>query len=207
MADAVIIFEREGLDGVIPVGTYLSDAMKRFGIRLDEPCEPLSGLHCCAVTVKSGSALLSPITKYEKEHFRVAGRRENERLACDAKIAGPGELVIMTEEKKKTPSESKEQPKIVEEFETLPLEQKIANLVRMEAVTFGETLSYVINSPFTVLEKVGDVMAEFGMKLEREAKKAARPSEGPADPKQAPKTPAAGKKQGSARSRKSPPAV
>ena len=53
----------------------------------------------------------------------------------------------------------------------------------MEAVTFGETVAYVVNSPMKVVEKVGDVIAEFGMKLEREAKKASRPKEPVTEPR------------------------
>ena len=83
------------------------------------------------------------------------------------------------------------------EFEALPLEKKIARLFKMEAITLGETFSYVVNSPMKVIEKVGDVIAEFGMKIENEAKKATRPAEPAtapkaekaADPKQKPKAP------------------
>jgi hypothetical protein len=45
----------------------------------------------------------------------------------------------------------------------------------MEAVTLSETFAYVVNSPMKFVEKVGDIMADFGMKLEQEAKKARRP--------------------------------
>lgn len=195
MADAVVRFEREGLEGVVAVGTYLSDALRRFGIRFDDSCDFEAGKHCCSVVVNGGADLLSQLTDREKEHFAAVGRRKNERLACEAKISGPGEIIIMTDEKKKTTTETKAKPKMVEEFESLPLEQKIANLVRMEAVALGETISYVFNSPFSVLEKVGDVMAEFGMKLEREAKKATRPAENGTEKKEAsPKPPPAAKK-------------
>ena len=209
MADAVIRFEREGLEGVVAVGTYLSDAMNRFGIKFDEPCDLQNGTHHCSVVAASGSQLLSELTDHEKEHFSAFGRRKNERLACRTKISEPGEILIMTDQKKKastTATETEEKPKMVAEFETLPLEQKIANLVRMEAVTLGETISYVFNSPFSVLEKVGDVMAEFGMKLEREAKNAARPPENGAEKKEAsPKSPPAAKKP-SGRAPRSPKA-
>ena len=197
MANATIRFEREGLEGEVAVGTYLSDALKRFGVRTEEPCDHSIAVHCCALTISSGEQHLSQQSVREKEHFSAVGRRKNERLACEAKISGPGEIVIMTDQKKKETTETNEKPKMVSEFETLPLEQKIANLLRMEAVTLSETVSYVVNSPFAVLEKVGDVMAEFGMKLEREAKKATRPAENADEPNDTPpKAPPAAKNSG-----------
>jgi ferredoxin len=177
MTSAVIRFEREGLDGIVAVGSYLSDVHKRFGIRTVESCNPAFEIHSCAVEVAKGSDLLSPPAEAEMEHFGVGVRNGNRRLACYAKIIGPGEISIMTEETKTKTAEQSATSPIIEEFENLPLEKKIANLMRMEAVTLGETLSFVLNSPYKVIEKVGDVMAEFGMKLDEEARKESRPPE------------------------------
>ncbi|MEP6945786.1 MAG: hypothetical protein ABJA02_07710 [Acidobacteriota bacterium] len=80
----------------------------------------------------------------------------------------------MTEEKKVDAKAEEEKSKIVDEFQALPLEKKLAELFRMEAVALGETLSFVVNSPYLVIEKIGDVLAEFGMKMDRESKKARR---------------------------------
>ena len=84
----------------------------------------------------------------------------------------------MTEQKKKA-SKKAETPKdqFQAEFEALPLEKKFARLLRMEAVTLSETFAYVVDSPMKVVEKVGEVIAEFGTKLENEVKKATRPAE------------------------------
>ena len=181
MADAEIVFENEGLRGIVAVGSYLSDTARRFGIRFDPECDHAAGDHNCAVIVSSGVDHLSPLTSTETEHFAKKGRRSNERLACEARILEPGEIVIMTDQKKEEPkaASAADQPadKFKQEFDALPLEKKIAYLMRMEAVTLGETFSYVVNSPLKVIEKVGDVMAEFGMKIEAEARKARRPSE------------------------------
>jgi ferredoxin len=185
MSDAEIRFENEGLGGIVAVGSYLADTLKRFGIRPEQDCEHFVGKHYCELTVSSGTANLSPLTKVEREHFAVRGRRSNERLACEAKIIKPGEVVIMTNQKKETPNETgtadAPKDKFKEEFDALPLEKKIAYLMRMEAVTLSETVAYVVNSPMKVIEKVGDVMAEFGMKLEQEARKARRPSDEPVE--------------------------
>lgn len=188
MADVVIKFEREGLDGIVPVGTYLGDAIKRFGIRLSGACDPLTSEHNCRVAVTRGSDLLSPFTMRENEQFPATRRTDNERLACEAKIIKSGEIVVMTEEKKQETADQHKKSKFAEDFESLPLEKKIANLMRMEIVTLSETVSYVLNSPYKIFEKVGDVMAEFGMKLEQEAKKASRPADKKAETAQTKET-------------------
>ena len=180
MSEVEIRFEREGLDGIVAVGSYLIDTIRRFGVKLDNECDPPKGIHVCAVIVTQGAENLSPLTRTETEHFARHGRRSNERLACESKIVKPGEVTIMTEQKKEEPTNKKAaKDPIQAEFEALPLEKKIANLLKMEVVTLGETFAYVVNSPMKVVEKVGDVIAEFGMKLENEVKKAARPANAP----------------------------
>ena len=179
MSDAFIKFSREGLSGVVAVGSYLSDVMGRFGVRPETNCDRATEFHDCEISIAKGTELLSQWTEAEAEHFGVSGRTNDHRLACEAKIIKPGEIEIMIDEKKEAPKteEPKTKDKFQEEFQALPLEKKIANLLRMEAVTLGETVAFVVNSPMKVVEKVGDVIAEFGMKLEAEAKKASRPKE------------------------------
>jgi hypothetical protein len=55
--------------------------------------------------------------------------------------------------------------------------EKIADLVRLEAIALGETFSFILNSPSKIVDKVMDVMAEFGLKLDEEAKNAKTPDE------------------------------
>ena len=174
MSDAEIRFEREGLTGLAAVGSLLIDTAKRFGIRYDETCEPAKGIHHCPVIVTQGGANLSPLTATETEHFAANGRRSNERLACQARIINAGEIVIMTDKKTEEPKKTQTpKDRFQEEFKALPLDQKIANLFKMEAVTISETFAYVVDQPMKVVEKVGDVITEFGIKLENEVKKAA----------------------------------
>ena len=192
MADVEIKFESEGVDGIVAVGTYLIDAAKRFGIRFDEACDNPNDLHFCPFIVSSGSDILSPLTSTETEHFASHGRRSNERLACEAKIIKSGEITIMTDKKPDPKHEAEKTSEKAKadfhaEFASLPLEKKIASLLKMEAVTLSETFDYVINSPMKVVEKVGDVIAEFGMKIEKEAKKASRPKDEQAAKDDAPK--------------------
>jgi len=182
MLEAQVRFEREKREGLVAVGTYLIDAAKRFGIHFEDACIPETDSHFCSVAVSSGSDLLSGMTKVESEHFSKVGRKKNERLACQVKIENPGEVEIMTEEKVKDPApESKTAADSSEEyrkaFAEMPLEKKIANLVQLETIALGETVSFIINSPFKIADKVMDVMAEFGFKKEEKQKEAARPAE------------------------------
>jgi len=74
----------------------------------------------------------------------------------------------MTDKKTEKPKD-----RFQEEFEALPLEEKFAKLFQMEAATFTEAFNYAVNSPMKVVEKVGDVLTDLGIKIETEVKKAA----------------------------------
>ena len=198
MSVAQITFEREGREGIVAVGSYLADTAKRFGIRFDEDCVQAEDSHFCSLLVVSGSDKLSPLTAVETEHFSAHGRKANERLACQAKIQTAGDIVIMTTEKKDKaaaePNTEEQTEQYKKDFAELPLEKKIATLVQLEAIALSETVSFVMNSPYLVFDKVMDVMAEFGLKKEEDSKKSARPKEHePAAKKAKPKA-AAGSK-------------
>lgn len=181
MSEVEIKFERENREGVVAIGTYLIDAAKRFGIRFEDVCSVEEGIHYCSVNVPSGAHLLSPETSAESAYFTENGRSTNERLACQAKIDSAGDVVVMTKKKAEEPTaetngeDRSEQYR--KEFAELPLEKKIANLVQLETIALGETVSFIINSPFKIADKVMDVMAEFGFKKEEQQKEAARPAE------------------------------
>ncbi len=185
MLEVQVRFERENREGIVAAGTYLIDAAKRFGIHFEDVCVPDTDSHFCSMVVTTGSDILSEVTKAESEHFAKAGRKKNERLACQVKIENPGEVEIMTEEKVKDPAPEKETAAAAGDsneeyrktFAEMPLEKKIANLVQLETIAFGETVSFIINSPFKVADKLMDVMAEFGFKKEEKQKEAARPAE------------------------------
>lgn len=180
MSDAVVRFEREDAEGIVAVGSYLGDAAKRFGVKFDAECsliEPVE--HHCAVEVVEGGELLSEKTAAEKEILTAASLGDTWRLACHAKIEKAGEVVVMTKEKPKAEKEEeKDQAEDYRKrFEELPLEKKMAELVRLEGIALSETLNFVINSPYKVADKVMDFMAEFGFKLEKEKKEASKPEE------------------------------
>jgi hypothetical protein len=119
------------------------------------------------------------MTSFESKYFATRDRKHGERLACHAKIEQAGEIVVMTRETVKEESKVNETEgeKYRKEFSELPLEQKISELVKLEAIALSDTVSYIVNSPYTIFEKIGDVMASVGMKLETKARNAQRPSE------------------------------
>lgn len=176
--DVDIKFERESREGIVAAGTYIFDAARRLGVKLN--CEEFAGEKAdCAVQILKGKELLSEYTKFELENLSDDRRKKGERLARQAKIEKSGEVVIMTKEKVTEEQESAEakQEQYKKEFEELPLEKKIASLVELEAIALGETFSFVMNSPYKIGEKIIDVLAEFGLKFEKEAKETTKPEE------------------------------
>jgi ferredoxin len=168
-------FEPSGRNGVVPVGTYLIDAARRFGIRLEDEYDENGKFTPCAVKITKGGNLLSEPTQVELEHLSEERRKKGERLASQAKIEKSGEICVMTTEKVKpepTPFES-----FQKEFGKLPLDEKVKYLLQLETVTLGETFAYLLNLPYTIGEKIRDGMAEFGFKMEEAEKQAKRPAE------------------------------
>lgn len=178
MGEAEIRFDPAGLQGIVPVGTYLAAAARRMGLRELE-CDIPIGEHLCVVKVTSGAELLSHKTDAETELLPPDACNDGHRLACFARVESPGEVVVMTAEKKKdeknTPEHESEEYK--KKFAELPLEKKISNLVELEAMALSETFSFVLNSPYKVAGKFMDVLAEFGFRKEEEERKAAHPGE------------------------------
>jgi ferredoxin len=180
--EAEIKFEPEGRSGVVATGSYILDAAKRLGVDIPE-CERRGETDLCAVEVVSGKNLLTEPTKAELETLGADKFIKGERLACQAKVIAAGEIVIMTKEKKQTDEEeakSKERKKVEDfrkEFDEMPLEKKIAALLELEAVALSETFSFVLNSPYHIVGKIMDVMAEFGLKMDKEEKEAKTPAE------------------------------
>ncbi len=177
MQQAEIKFEREDLEGLVAVGTYLAEAARRMGIEL--AVEEFDETEYAIVKISRGSELLSAPTKTEIENLsdeRLAG---GERFADQAKIERAGEITIMTTKKQEPekPEYEAKREAYRREFEELPLEKKVASLVELESIALSETLSFVINSPYKIVGALMDVLAEFGLKMEADAKNQARPAE------------------------------
>jgi hypothetical protein len=62
--------------------------------------------------------------------------------------------------------------RIQDEFNSLPLEEKFANLFKMEAATLGEALKYVADSSMKFVEQAGEAIKDLSSKIEAEVKKA-----------------------------------
>jgi ferredoxin len=173
-----IKFEPDGRSGIIAEGTYLWDAAKRLGVRLPAECEGRGECDTCAVVVEAGATLLSSLTEAERKLLSPERLAAGERLACQAKVERGGELVLrpvpVTERAETTDEAVKDFRK---EFKEMPLDRKIATLAELEAVTMFQTLGTIMNLPFTIGEKVMDLMAGMGRAKTRAEREARRPAE------------------------------
>jgi hypothetical protein len=175
MKEVEVKFERENLIGIVPIGTYLFDAAKRIGVKI-ENCRQEDNFDDYVFTVTKGKEILSETTKAEMEHLSQERRNKGERLARQAKIEKLGEISVMTAEPKAKPTPT-EFETFVKDFEKLPLNEKVSKLLELEQITLGDTFNYILNLPYTIGEFVRDQMAEFGYKKEEEEKKAKQPNE------------------------------
>ncbi len=179
MEEAEIKFERENRDGVVAVGTYLFDAARRLGVEVEAECGRIGECDSCEMRITQGIDFLSQLTAAEIRQLSAARRKNRERLSCQAKFEKPGEVVVMTNKKKKEdlPKDEEKTEEYRKQFEEMPLEKKIASLVQLEAIALGETFSFVINSPSAIFGKLTDILAQFGLKMDSDAKNATRPTE------------------------------
>ncbi|MEJ7861587.1 MAG: 2Fe-2S iron-sulfur cluster binding domain-containing protein [Pyrinomonadaceae bacterium] len=179
MTEAEIKFERENRDGVVAVGTYLFDAARRLGIEVEAECGRIGECDSCEMRITHGIEFLSEPTGAEIKQLSASRRRNRERLSCQVKFEKSGEVVAMTNKKKKEekPKDEEMAEEYRKQFEEFPLEKKIASLVQLEAIALGETFSFILNSPSAVLGKMMDVLAQFGLKMDADAKNATRPNE------------------------------
>jgi hypothetical protein len=69
---------------------------------------------------------------------------------------------------------------IHEQFASLPLSEKISILFRMELATISDAINYFAKEPMKVAEKVGDVITDFGNRVEAEFRKATKTADEPA---------------------------
>lgn len=178
MMEVELNFENQNRSGIVAVGSYLIDAANRLGVETE--CERRGESDLCAMKIKQGGELLSAPTAAEQAQLDEERLNAGERLSCQAKLEKAGEVVVMITQKNEDNKPETEEEKAKEyrkEFEEFPLEKKIASLVELELLTLSETFSFVLNSPYKIVEKAMDVMAEFGLKLEEKDKDAKRPKE------------------------------
>jgi ferredoxin len=181
MNEVELKFEPGNLVGVVAVGSYLLAAAKRLGVKIECECS-IGNYDSCACLIKKGGDLLSEPTKLELEHLTELRRKKGERLACQSKLEQQGEIIAMpTAAKKEEPTLTLFE-EFKKEFAKLSLQEKISQIVELESLTLSDSFSAVLNLPYTIGEKVRDMMAEVGMKMEEEAKKAKTPDEHKAEP-------------------------
>ncbi len=170
----------ENRSGLVAVGSYLFDAARRLGIEVKDECGRRGECDSCVLKITQGTKLMSTPTAAENTQLGEQRIKDGERLSCQTKLEKAGEVTIMITQKSEENKPETEEEKINEfrkEFEDLPLEKKIASLVELEVIALRDTFSLVLNSPYLVAGKIMDVMAEFGMKIENEDRKAKRPEE------------------------------
>lgn len=156
-----ITFEPSGLSGVVAEGTYLVDAARRMGVSLGLGCTVGKG-ECpsCLVSVKTGAGLLSAPSAAELKQLDDEDLAQSHRLACQVKLQFPGDVVVMVSARKPsggaTPQETASELK--REFGSLPLSQKLATLVQLEAVTMSEAFDAAIEKPLAFGAKTMDAL-------------------------------------------------
>ena len=156
-----ITFEPSGLSGVVAEGTYLIDAARRMGVSLGEGCTIGKG-ECpsCLVSVKSGATLLSAPSAAELKQLDVEDLAQSHRLACQVKLLFPGEVVVMAAARKAgsggPPRDTASE--LRKEFGALPLSQKLATLVQLEAITMSQAFDSAIEKPLAFGAKTMDAL-------------------------------------------------
>lgn len=73
---------------------------------------------------------------------------------------------------KRSNEEERNDDDIQSKFGSLPLEEKVSNLFKMEVATITEAFNYVVKDPMNVLGKIGDAIREFGTRIESEFRRA-----------------------------------
>ena len=172
-----------GHTGLVADGTSLLDAAKRHGIQLPTECGGRGECDTCAVVVESGAALLSEPT--DAERTRLGGERlmACERLACQARAVGGGDLVLRPVPQVAREETTEETARdFKEEFKRLPLRKKLATLAGLEAEMAYETLVRAVDLPFEILGKGLDLLAGRGRRLSQADRVRLKPAAGPTQP-------------------------
>jgi ferredoxin len=154
-----ITFEPSGLSGVVAEGTYLIDAAHRMGVSLGTGCMIGKG-ECpsCLVSVKSGANLLSAPTIAEQKQLAPEDLDQSLRLACQVKLEYPGEVVVMASVRKTGGAPRDTSSELRKEFGSLPLKQKLATLIQLEAITMSEAFDSAIEKPLAFGAKTMDAL-------------------------------------------------
>jgi len=156
-----VTFEPSGISGLVAQGTYLVDAARRMGAPIGTGCTSGKG-ECpsCVIAVKSGAAQLSVPTNVEGKVLGAGGLAESLRLACQTKIEGHGgDIVLMVATLPHQQTPLVDLPGDVQKkFAELNLNQKIAALLKFEAITMSEAWDAAIQKPLALGTRAFDSM-------------------------------------------------
>lgn len=154
-----ITFQPSGISGLVAEGTYLIDAARRMGASLGTGCTVGKGeCPACVVSVKAGAELLSVPSAAEEKQLGVEHLDQSLRLACQAKIENPGEVVVMITARPTRTEPADSEADLQKKFSSLPLGKKIATLVQFEAITMSEAFDSAIEKPLAYGSKTFDAI-------------------------------------------------
>ena len=153
-----ITFEPSGIHGVVAQGTYLIEAARRMGAPLGTGCTAGKGeCPACLISVKSVAALLSPPSLAEETQLGDEQLGQQLRLACQVKLENQGDVVVMVATRAQArPTATDLAADLQKKFGALPLRQKLATLVQLEALTASETFDAAIEKPLAFGSKAFD---------------------------------------------------
>lgn len=147
----VLTFEPSGITGVVAPGTYLIDASRRLGGPLGAGCARNTQNHNCLVRVGAGSDLLSTRSQEEERFLAGTDLDQSYRLACQVKIESPGEITVNVTSRTVGPGTNVvTDAEVRKKFGELTLQQKIATLLQLEAITMSEAFDAAIEKPLAL---------------------------------------------------------
>ena len=173
-----VTFEPSGISGLVAQGTYLVDAARRMGAPIGTGCTAGKGdCPSCVVSVKTGADQLSSPTNIEAKVLGEGGLADSLRLACQAKIEGHGDIVLMVAAHRSQTATAVDPEDIAKKFGELTLQQKIATLMQFEAVTMFEAFDAAVEKPLALGQKLFDRFYNRSKAAERKARGEKRPPE------------------------------
>jgi ferredoxin len=146
-----VTFEPSGISGLVAQGTYLVDAARRMGAPIGAHCTaPKGDCQSCVVSVKSGAEQLSSPTNAEARILGEGGLADSLRLACQTKIEGHGDIVLMVSAHRTESKATAVDPNdVAKKFSELTLNQKIAALLKFEVMTVSEAWDAALQKPLS----------------------------------------------------------
>jgi len=136
-----IKFEPDGPSGLVAEGTSVADAARRLGFQIPE-CGVCDAT--CAISIITGSTLLSDLTDTERQQLSPARLAAGERLACQCKAERGGELIIkLVTRSERARTADEKTTDLRKEFSELPFERKMATLIQLETIAMSQALDTI----------------------------------------------------------------